>query len=99
MPDERSHRGAHPEDAEIFSASAWPALKNAVQDLCWLFDRGYALVSSVKLVGDRYSLTARQRTAVTRATCSTAANLVRQAKQVAVSSLAIVMSGLTATIC
>jgi hypothetical protein len=87
MPDERSHRGAHPEDAEIFSASAWPALKNAVHDLNWLFDHGYALVSSVKLVGDRYSLTARQRTAVTRATCSTAANLVRQAKRVPVSSL------------
>ena len=39
-------------------------------DLSWLLGRGYAIVSAVKLVGDRWSLTERQRMAVRRAACS-----------------------------
>lgn len=88
MPDARSHRGAHPEDAELFSSSAEPALRNAAQDLRWLLDRGYAVISSVKLVGDRYALGARQRTAVTRGTCSMTAFQTRHSKQIAVHEVA-----------
>jgi hypothetical protein len=87
MPDARSHRGAHSEDAELFSKAAVPNLCHAVDDLRWLFDRGYALISAVKLVGDRYALTARQRTAVTRATCISSAQQARRAKELSVADL------------
>lgn len=70
MADTRLHRGAHPEDAEIFAPSHWPALRSAIHDVCWLLDRGYALRSAIALVGDRYRLVQRQRLAVTRCACS-----------------------------
>lgn len=70
MPDRRSHRGQHPEDATAFAPAALPALRSAAADLCWLLDRGYAVPSSLKLVGDRYGLAQRQRLAVQRCACS-----------------------------
>jgi hypothetical protein len=45
-------------------------LSQAAEDLCWLLSRGYAPDSSLKLVGDRYGLVARQRVAVARCSCS-----------------------------
>jgi hypothetical protein len=45
-------------------------LRQAAADLGWLLDRGYADKSALKLVGDRYSLVARQRIAVARCICS-----------------------------
>ncbi len=70
MPDDRTHRGPDPRDGEAFAAAALPALRGAVADLSWLLGRGYAIVSAVKLVGDRWMLTERQRLAVRRAACS-----------------------------
>jgi hypothetical protein len=70
MPDRRSHRGPHPDDAREFATSAVPVLQSATSDLSWLLTRGYALPSALKLTGDRYQLTARQRTAVSRCACS-----------------------------
>ncbi len=72
MPDRRKHRGPHPEDARLFAEPLWPVLRQAVSDLCWLLERGYADRSALKLVGDRYGLVARQRTAVARSACSDA---------------------------
>lgn len=45
-------------------------LRTAVAELSWLLTRGYGAKAAVKLVGDRYTLTERQRLAVTRAACS-----------------------------
>lgn len=70
MADNRLHRGAHPEDAEIFAPPHWPALLSATSDVCWLLDRGYALRSALALVGDRHRLVQRQRLAVARCACS-----------------------------
>ncbi len=70
MPDRRTHRGPHPEDARLFAAENLAQLLAAADDLCWLFSRGYAVDSSLKLVGDRYGLVARQRVAVARCSCS-----------------------------
>ncbi len=70
LPDRRSHRGADPRDAEAFGASSRPALCSAVRDLSWLLSRGYAPTSSLKLVGDRWGLTERQRMAVRRSACA-----------------------------
>lgn len=72
MPDRRKHRGPHPEDARLFAPEVWPRLRGATADLCWLLSRGYAEKSALKLVGDRYELIARQRTAVGRCSCGDA---------------------------
>jgi hypothetical protein len=69
MPDKRSHRGAHPQDAELFAPAQHAALRAATAALSGLLSRGYASPSAVKIVGDRYALDARQRTAVMRCAC------------------------------
>lgn len=63
-------------------------LREATQDLSWLWTRGYADDSSIKLVGDRYGLTKRQRTAVARCACSDRQLLYRRNHQVDISELA-----------
>lgn len=70
MPDRRSHRGPHPDDAAQFSDEQLDRLRRATADLSWLLTRSYALPSALKLVGDRYQLPARQRTAVSRCSCA-----------------------------
>ena len=70
MPDKRKHRGPHPEDAELFAAKHHEALRQAVVDLSWLWTRGYSQTAALKLVGDRFQLTERQRLAVARSACS-----------------------------
>lgn len=87
MPDTRKHRGPHPHDQELFAETALPGLRTAVEDLAWLLSRGYALPSSLKLVGDRYALNARQRTAVSRCCCSDEDLARRQEHQVSESDL------------
>jgi len=70
MTDIRKHRGAHPDDRKLFAADQLPALRTAVDELSWLLTRDYAMKAALKLVGDRYRLTDRQRLAVSRAACS-----------------------------
>ncbi|MHC5156638.1 MAG: DUF434 domain-containing protein [Planctomycetota bacterium] len=82
MPDKRSHRGPHPEDARLFNARTLPTLQKAVADMGWLLSRGYADKSSLKIVGDRYALTQRQRLAVMRASCSDSQRENRSRKQI-----------------
>ena len=69
MPDKRKHRGAHPDDARLFAPDALEMLRRSVQDYSWLLSNGYAAKSALKLVGDRFSLTQRQRMAVMRSSC------------------------------
>jgi hypothetical protein len=66
MPDSRHHRGAHPDDARLFAREQWALLQRASGELAWLLDRGYALRSSLALVGNRHDLTQRQRLALAR---------------------------------
>jgi hypothetical protein len=87
MPDRRRHRGPHPEDARLFGVENLPTLRAAVDDFCWMLTRGYAHDSSLKLVGDRYNLVARQRTAVSRCCCSDADLARRQSHQVGTEQL------------
>ena len=82
MPDRRTHRGPHPEDARLFDAEAAPRLRAAAADFCWLLDHGYAHDSSLKLVGDRHKLLARQRTAVSRCCCTAAQSSGRRAREI-----------------
>jgi hypothetical protein len=79
MPDKRRHRGRHPDDERLFAADRLAPLRAAVADAGWLLSRGYAEPSTIKIVGDRYGLTARQRLAVRRSTCPDAALVHRRA--------------------
>ena len=87
MPDRRKHRGPHPEDAGLFAAEIRSRLSQAVDDLCWLLTRGYAPDSSLKIVGDRYGLVARQRVAVARCSCGNADGGRRRMHEVAAGAL------------
>lgn len=87
MPDSRGHRGADPRDAESFGAGSLPALRSAVSDLSWLLGRGYAPVSALKLVGDRWRLTERQRMAVRRSSCADEDRERRRATRVPMAEL------------
>jgi hypothetical protein len=78
MQKPRRHRGADPEDERSFGTSRLTDLRCAVADVCWLLDRGYGISSGTELAGDRYHLTRRQRIAVARCSCSTAARERRQ---------------------
>jgi hypothetical protein len=87
MPDTRQHRGPHPDDEGLFSPSQLIPLQSASGDLAWLLNRGYAQKSSMKLVGDRYLLTTRQRIAVSRCTCTDAAASSRRNRLAQTASL------------
>ena len=70
MTDKRKHRGANPKDAKLFAEGQITKLFQAVTDYSLLLSMGYADKSSLKLVGDRFELTERQRLAVMRCSCS-----------------------------
>ena len=78
MPDPRQHRGPQGLDHELFGDHHLPVLRDAASDLRWLLTRGYPLNSSLKLVGDRYQIVARQRLAVGRCVASSEAQQRRQ---------------------
>lgn len=86
-PDRRQHRGAHPSDRDLFDAARLPDIRSAVADLSLLLSRGYAHKSSLKLVGDRYHLTERQRLAVSRAACADAQMEKRRASRIEIENL------------
>ncbi|HVS09400.1 MAG TPA: DUF434 domain-containing protein [Planctomycetota bacterium] len=87
MPDRRSHRSAAPRDERLFSPEAVPLLARATAHLSWLLSRGYADRSALKLVGDRFDLTARQREAVGRSACPDGALHSRRARCVPIAAL------------
>ena len=70
MPDKRTHRGPHPADTILFAPAVIADLQSALQDFSLLLTKGYAEKSALKLVGDKFSLTQRQRLAIMRSACS-----------------------------
>ena len=87
MPDRRIHRGPHPQDAKLFAPSAVKNIQAAVVDYSLLLSRGYAGKSTLKLVGDRFSLACRQRMAVMRSACSDEQLVIRRKHEVEVTDL------------
>lgn len=67
MPNSQKHRGANPKDYAAFSEKNLENLKQAVFDLSWLLSNDYSQNASLKLVGDKFSLTDRQRKAINAA--------------------------------
>jgi hypothetical protein len=88
VPDTRSHRGPHSDDARLFAPAEWPRLQRATAELCWLLGRGYGNPSALKLVGDHHQLADRQRSAVGRCACSEASAARREERRVAGETLA-----------
>jgi hypothetical protein len=88
MPDKRTHRGPHPQDRELFGPASIDTLQRAVADYSLLLSKGYADKSSLKLVGDRFSLTDRQRLAVMRSACSDEQLAGRAEREMQISELA-----------
>ena len=88
MPDKRIHRGPHPADEKLFAAEAIPDLRSALADYSLLLTKGYADKSALKLVGDKFSLTQRQRLAVMRSACSDQQLSSRSKRRVEVKDIA-----------
>jgi hypothetical protein len=81
MPDKRKHRGPHPEDSKLFCRENIAALRQAAADYSLLLTKKYPQNAALKLVGDKFELTDRQRLAVMRSSCSDvqlAGRLIRQ---------------------
>ena len=88
MPDKRIHRGPHPADENLFAPGEIPNLQAAVADFSLLLTKGYAEKSALKLVGDRFSLTERQRLAIMRNSCSDQQLISRRQREVKITDLA-----------
>ncbi len=88
MPDKRIHRGPHPADAKLFAESKINDLRCALADFSLLLTKGYAEKSTLKLVGDKFSLTERQRLAIMRSACSDQHLSSRKQREVKISDLA-----------
>ncbi|MFZ2147989.1 MAG: DUF434 domain-containing protein, partial [Sedimentisphaerales bacterium] len=78
----------HPEDEKLFAAGAIPNLQLAIADFSLLLTRSYAEKGALKLVGDRFSLTERQRLAIMRSACSDQQLASRNRRCVTLKSLA-----------
>jgi hypothetical protein len=88
MPDKRMHRGPHPADAKLFAANAISDLRLAIADFSLLLTKGYAEKSALKLVGDKFSLTERQRMAIMRSACSDQQLTSRKESEIKTANLA-----------
>jgi hypothetical protein len=82
MADTLQHRDTHPEDRSLFANDKVEVLRRAVADVSFLLSREYPIAAVLKLVGDRYALTVRQRQAVSRSACSDATLLRRRNKEI-----------------
>jgi hypothetical protein len=83
MPDTRRHRGKAPGDKALFAPEVHDVLHRAAFELSWLLSRDYKEDASLKLVGDRYQLKTRQRSAVSRCACREQQRASRRKKRVA----------------
>jgi hypothetical protein len=72
----------------LFAADAIENLRAALADFSMLLTKGYADKSALKLVGDKFSLTQRQRLAIMRSACSDRQLNLRKQRQVKVDDLA-----------
>jgi hypothetical protein len=88
MPDQREHRGAHPEDTRLFGPAALAQLQQATEELSWLYERGYKQATALKLVGDRHALDRRQRDAIARCACAESVARQRRARSIGAGALA-----------
>ncbi|CAA9892885.1 conserved hypothetical protein [Candidatus Methylobacter favarea] len=77
---EQRHRNAHLNDKALFDNRQLLKLQDAVYELCWLLNRGYARDSAMQLVADHHQINKLQRLVVSRAACSRFNREARKAK-------------------
>jgi hypothetical protein len=87
MPDKRTHRGPGPADVKLFSEKALVDLRGAVADYSLLLTKDYGEKGALKLVGDKFALTERQRIAVMRSACSNQQLESRKSREMQVGEL------------
>lgn len=63
-------RGYVPTDLREFSDKSIEILKYVQQDLVYLLDRGYEISAAINFLGNKFQLSSRQRSAITRASSS-----------------------------
>jgi len=64
MTVSQRNRGKEASDDRLFSPKAQRTIQTAVEDLCFLYSRGYAEKSALQLVGNRHKLNRRQQRAL-----------------------------------
>ncbi|WP_338792371.1 DUF434 domain-containing protein [Bernardetia sp. MNP-M8] len=84
MPNSQKHRGANPKDYAAFTDKNIDNLKQAVSDLSWLLSNGYAQKASLKIVGDKFSLTDRQRKAINAASAERESLELRKKNEISI---------------
>ena len=84
VPHAQQHRGAHPEDRQLFTLAAVRVLRIACEESAWLLERGYGVKSVLDVVSRRHQLHSRQRLALQRSMCSTSAGRSRIEKELSV---------------
>lgn len=70
MSEQERHRGAHPDDARLFSSEQLPRLRAAAEEVAWLAGRGWPKEAAITAVGSHHQLERRQRIALSRSVCS-----------------------------
>ena len=88
MNHSQRHRGPNPKDIGLFTEGKVSKIREALSDYCWLLSKGYTSKSSLKLVGDRFSLVDRQRLLLMRSGCSEMQAADRKQKSLAAPQLA-----------
>ena len=81
MPNHQRHRGQHSDDIHLFNEKWVPILCQAVRDFSYLLSLNYPENASLKLIGDKFRLSKRQRKAVMRAGCTNQAVWKRYQKE------------------
>lgn len=80
IAQKEKRRGFDLNDDRWFSKEAILKLQHAQEEIVWLLDRDYKVSPIIELVGGHYQLSARQRIALQRASCTSKQNECRQQK-------------------
>ncbi len=81
------NRGKHPNDDKLFAEKWHPIFKEAIDDYSFLMSRGYAMNSTLQIVGSRYKLNKRQRMAILRVGAAKQNIRLRKSKEIQTSFL------------
>ena len=84
MPNSQKHRGANPKDYAAFDEKHLENLRQAVADLSWLLTKGYSPKASLKLVGDKFYFTDRQRKAINAASADKQSLELRKKNEISI---------------
>ncbi len=83
MSHKERNRGQKSEDVRLFNDKTQELFFEALEDLSYLFSRGYGDKSSLQIVGNRYRLNSRQQKALLGMSASKESVKMRKAKEVA----------------